>query len=396
MIIKLDRKVKPLSFKANIIDSHVHRGSEGSMWNSVKFPTESLDEFIKTPLDVEINGQKQTDIVKRVLVSSIDGLSWSETQKKQVYALGKNKLSLKPEEVEFAKDEISANLDMINKFKSDDFYAVMAVCHPSKTQGSADNIRKLINENPGTITGLKFHPQDLLLNANSPLYDDYMKLAQEKNLPCLFHSQVAVDYGRNAETQVLNWADPQYIYDLAKRHPKVPVILGHMGAGGPVAHKKAIRILEESVRNNDANLYVDISWVDFVNGQPNKSPANLIDVIKKMQKAGHLEKILFGTDAPLGCFGEKLSENNGVKMSAKKSYEIMVSRTKTAIKNNFGDEAENIINKIFCENAEELFFKKVEGKKLLLSAKTKALTIITTGAAGVAYLGSCLFNKKDK
>ncbi len=37
--------------------------------------------------------------------------------------------------------------------------------------------------------------------------------------------------------------------------------MGHMGAGGNLAHQKAIRILEESIQNNDAKLYVDISWL---------------------------------------------------------------------------------------------------------------------------------------
>ena len=264
-----------ISFQAAIIDSHVHRGAQQSLWNSKEFPTGKLDEFIKTPLDISVAGQKQTDNVIKVLVSSIDGLSWSEEQKKIIFAQGKNKYSLKPEEVEFSKNEYAANLDMINKFKQDNFYAVMAVCQPSKTNGSADTIRQLIKENPDTITGLKFHPQDLMLNADSSLYDDYLNLADEMKFPCLFHSQVNIDYAVNKESLNINWADPEYIYELAKRHPNVPVIMAHMGAGGDLAHKKAIRVLEQSVKNNDAKLYVDISWVDFNNDLPSENPQNI-------------------------------------------------------------------------------------------------------------------------
>ena len=380
-----------VSFSAKIIDSHVHRGLDNSLWNSTKFPTHELDTFIKSPLNISIGGENQTDNVIKVLVSSIDGLAWSEEQKKRVFAQGKDKYSLKPEEVEFSKNEFAANLDMINKYKQDNFYAVMAVCQPSKTNGSADNIRELAKQNPNTITGLKFHPQDLLLNANSTLYDDYLKLAEKMHFPCLFHSQVNIDYAANNEKEILNWADPEYIYELAKRHPKVPVIMGHMGAGGNLAHQKAIRILEESIQNNDAKLYVDISWVDFANDLPSENPHNILDVIDKMKNAGKLDRILFGTDAPLGCYGEaETLKRTG--MQPKQAYELTVSRIKTAIKNRFTDEADEIIEKIFYENSNELFFEKKWSK----SGRIGKTAGIIAGAGGIGAIVYTILNHKQK
>lgn len=390
-----------VSFRSKIIDAHVHRGTENSLWNSKEFPTEKLDEFIKTPLDISVAGQKQTDNVKKVLVSSIDGLSWSEEQKKIIFAQGKNKYSLKPEEVEFSKNEYAANLDMINKFKQDNFYAVMAVCQPSKTNGSADTIRQLIKENPDTIAGLKFHPQDLMLNANSSLYDDYLDLADEMKFPCLFHSQVNIDYAVNKESFNINWADPEYIYELAKRHPNVPVIMAHMGAGGDLAHKKAIRVLEQSVKNNDAKLYVDISWVDFNNDLPSENPQNILAVIEKMRNAGKLNRILFGTDAPLGCYGEPQALNK-TGLTPKQAYELTISRLKTAIKNRFKDEADLITEKIFYENSNELFFEKKwalekEAVKNSKKGKGKIAAITGTAAAISAVVYGVLTHKqKDK
>ena len=61
-----------ISFRGSIIDSHVHRGTEHSLWNSKEFPTSSLDEFIKSPMDISVQGTKQTDNVIKVLVSSSD------------------------------------------------------------------------------------------------------------------------------------------------------------------------------------------------------------------------------------------------------------------------------------------------------------------------------------
>ena len=89
----------------------------------------------------------------------------------------------------------------------------------------------MIKENEGIIAGLKFHPQGLMLNADSELYDDYLNLAAEKKLPVLFHSQVSINYDLAEPLKELNWSDPEYIYKLAKRHPDVPVILGHHRSG---------------------------------------------------------------------------------------------------------------------------------------------------------------------
>lgn len=52
-------------FGANIIDSHGHSGVKESKWNNAPFPSNTLDEFIKQPLTININGKIQTDNVKK-------------------------------------------------------------------------------------------------------------------------------------------------------------------------------------------------------------------------------------------------------------------------------------------------------------------------------------------
>ena len=374
-------------FKGNIIDVHTHRGSENSLWNSRKFPTAELDNFIKEPLTISINGRIQIDNVKRILVSSIDGLAWSKEQELERAVKGIKKNDLKPEELIFAKDEITSNLDMINKYKEDKFFAVMAVCQPSKTGGSAKNIKKLLKEYPNSICGLKFHPQGLLLNADSSLYDDYLRFAETNKLPCLFHSEVNVNYKKNILQEHLNYADPDYIYKLAQRHPKVPVIMGHMGAGHELSHKKAIKVLEKSIRENNAKLFVDISWVDFSNDLPVAYAKSIIEVINKMKELNALDRILFGTDAPLGCYGEP--ERLAItQKTPKEAYELTISRIKTAIKNEYGAEADSIIDKIFYENANELFFeKKWAGKGYSKNPVLKRILIVSGSIAGMCGVG---------
>jgi len=345
-------KYNNINFKANIIDVHVHRGTEDTCWHSRKFPTKIFDTFIKQPLNITINNRPQIDNVEKVLVSSIDGLAWNEI------TCQKNKQDLikHPEQIEFIKNEIDANIDMINKYKKDKFYSVIAICQPTKTKGSANNIRKLMKENPRTICGLKLHPYNLMLKADSHLYDDYLLLANEFNLPCLFHSHVNIENG--VKSKIKDVSDPEYIYKLGRRFPNVPIIMGHMGeAKNELGHQHAIDIFKQSIKNNDAKLFVDISWVDFHNDLPSENPRNVIKVIEEAKRLGKLDRILFGTDAPFGCFGEATTMKR-TSITAKEAYELMISRTKTAIKKHFKKDADEIINKIFYENAKKIFFKR--------------------------------------
>jgi len=334
-----------LSFRGNIIDCHTHTGN----WMSVDYSTDMLDVFIKEPLNVSTGAAKQTDSVEKMLVSNLNCMKGEESL-----------------------DEIRGNIEMLDICKKNPKLFPLAVCQPAKTGGSAAAIRQLLNENEGKFVGLKFHPEGLPLIANDSMYDDYLKLAEAKKLPCLFHSQVNIDWKPDATgnfipnvvEEISQWSnsDPQFIYELAKRHPKVPVILGHTGAGGALAHKKAIDVLVESIENNDAKLYCDISWMDFQNDLPVENSKSLVELIQRLKEKNALDRILFGTDSALGCYGGRFAEENGRMVPAKEAYERTVSTVKTTIKQNFGDEADDIIQKIFYDNADELFFKKGRAK----------------------------------
>ena len=104
------QKVSNIFFKADIIDSHVHSNDIVSPWKGGMFPR-SLDEFVKQPLNISVNGEEQVDNVKKVLVSSIEGLTWEES----IYDKPIN--DILPEKIEFLKDEKNANLSLIKKYE---------------------------------------------------------------------------------------------------------------------------------------------------------------------------------------------------------------------------------------------------------------------------------------
>lgn len=353
------------SFKGNIIDSHVHTGQ----WQSANYGADTLDAFVREPLKVNIGTTSQTDTVEKMLVSNLS-------------CIDKNGGIL---------NETQGNIEMLNICKKNPKLYPLAVCQPKKTSGNASAIRQLLDENDGQFVGLKFHPKVLTLRADDSRYDDYLKLAEEKKLPCLFHSQVNAEwkpdstgtYIPNLAKDVAKWddSDPEFIYTLAKRHPKVPVILGHTGAGaGAAGHKKTIDILVKSIENNDAKLYCDISWVDFENNLPVENSKSLIDLIQRLKEKNVLDRILFGTDSALGCYGGDLAKDSaGNSIPAKAAYERTVSTIKTTIKQNFGDEADDIIQKIFHDNADELFFKKKWARDLSENLGSSARSPETTG-----------------
>lgn len=304
------------SFRGKIIDSHVHCGK----WTNDLFSTKDVLEFFNRKFN---NGK---DTVDRVIISNLDCII--NTKNKTPY-----------------KDELSGNLDLIKRCLKNDKLIPFVVCQPG--QGTAENIELLLNGYPNVIKGLKFHPACLDLPANDVKYVPYMKLAEKYNKPCLFHSEVITDSNNNfIRTGV---SDPEYIYETARKFPKVPVILGHMGLGGAEAHDIGIKTLMKSIDNGDANLYADLAWVDW----DNPVKPHIVDVIDKLlhsSKGDKTERLLFGTDAPLGVFGEKALKQTD-------AYENNIKNIKKAIRDNFGDDANKIISRIFYRNSKKLLDK---------------------------------------
>ncbi len=354
------RKINSATFGGKIIDSHMHYGT----WkHGQHFPIEFLDKFTKTPLTVNIAGQESTDTIEKILVSSMDNI------------LDNGNLA----------DEVKGLKDIQAAAKHNDKVAILAVCQPNKTKGNINELKKAIEQNPEAIVGFKFHPTDLNktiegkeVSINPDWYKPYMKFAKEKKFPCLFHSDSGL-------------SNPAEIYNLAKKHPQVPVILGHCGGADFTKAKEAII---SSIEKQDAKLYCDISWLNWgepIADLPPDNPKNFIDLIKSLKEKNGIDRILFGTDAPLGCFGEKTVR----EISEQKAYSDTVSKLKTAIKNNFEtNEANEIIDKIFYQNAHELFFNKDFSHTNIVKSKSKGKYIVLA-LLGIAAATSAFWAVKN-
>lgn len=185
------------------------------------------------------------------------------------------------------KDELECNLEMLEVSKKYPKLKPLIVCEPDRTQ-NADAVRKLLEEHPEFV-GLKFHPEFTKLPADSDKYDDYIKAAEEFDKPCLFHAGHIYSM----------YSSPRLIYEKAKQYPKVKIILGHLSTGISYSRKAAIDIMVESIENETAQLYTDISWVEF------GDLIMLVDALKYTKKGDYTNRIMWASDAPVGAFSQQ-------------------------------------------------------------------------------------------
>lgn len=168
-------------------------------------------------------------------------------------------------------------------------------------------MEKLLLENVGKFAGLKFHPKKMGLAADKEAYEGGAKVSK-----CEF-------------------SRPEQIYSLAKKCPKVPVILGHLGGNSGADTKAAVDIMVESINKGSATIFADISWV---NCDTTEKP-DIIEAIRRLkstEKWDMTERLLFGTDAPIGRFGKEEQCLKPIQ-----AYEKVVNDVKNAIKKRFSN-----------------------------------------------------------
>ena len=287
----------------------------------------------------------ETNNVKKVLISSLSGLN--------------------PQGSAFFKSEMNAADEMINLKGSDKvtFYPLLS-CQPGISQNT-DTVKELIEKNK--FYGLKFHPTmtDMAIQDNFDIYSDYLALAQNKGLPCVFHS---ITDGKS---------DPSQIIKLAEQHPKLPVVLYHVDLmAKPEQMSKTIDEISESVKSGKSNLFVDISWLTDFDGKGEESKSAIKQLLEKVGA----DRILFGSDAPIGEMGDK---------EKYRQFTDFVEHTIKEFYKDKPDEAEKSLNMIFYDNAEDLFINKkwyqAVDKAKKMSAKTIGLI-----AAGVVIAAAVI------
>ncbi len=230
-------------------------------------------------------------------------------------------------------DEYECNTEMLEVAKRYPKLKPLAVCQPNAAVNNCV-IRNLLENHPEFV-GLKIHPEYMRLPADSDKYNKYLELAREFKKPCLYHSGHIKS----------RFSSPVLIYKKAQEFPEVPVILGHLSTGPKDCHKMAIEILLDAVENDRANLYVDVSWIDFAFERLNESMEDtllLIESLRKTRKGDQTYRILWGTDAPVGKFNH-----------SRESYLKNLKIFKQRVLERFNDES--LLENLLSENARKLY-----------------------------------------
>jgi len=323
------QSIKTDNYKANFIpfcSAHVTKVFDAHghiMDDSRTFKDQGIDRNLTLPIIKSATSELEDGVeVDYVAVSNLEGFV-PENQ-----GVGKPRMDfVKANEIMLAKCEEENAKDPSFGPK----FLPQAVCDPTCDDPERlEAFENFLNKNQEKICGFKFHPTHSGITPTDVSYQPFIELAAKYKMPCFFHT--AGETNNNGEV----WpADPKTIakfaQNLYKKAPDVPVVLYHINLGGWDKFQP-LNLVKDLNNEKKANLFLEVSWVEP-------------DLIIKALKMGLEDKILFGTDTPLGPMG-----NN-------KGYFARVKEIENAVNDNFPDEkrAQEILDKLFYKNAENIF-----------------------------------------
>jgi predicted TIM-barrel fold metal-dependent hydrolase len=133
------------------------------------------------------------------------------------------------------------------------------------------------------LTGLKLHPMVECFRPDHPFFEKFFKKTDELNLPILIHTGDGFSL-------------PGLAMKIAKKHPRLPIILGHLREG-------CLTALEEC-----KNVYVETS-------------GTLPDFIELSTDIDE-DRVLFGSDFPYYRYPTQISIVEATKVSPKAKRKI--------------------------------------------------------------------------
>ena len=133
------------------------------------------------------------------------------------------------------------------------------------------------------LTGLKLHPMVECFRPDHPFFEKFFQKINELNLPVLFHTGSG-------------FSSPGLVLKIAKKYPKLPIILGHLREASANALKTA------------ENVYVETSGTlpDFIEVS--------VDIDE--------DRILFGSDVPYYRYPTQIAIVEAAEISRKTKRKI--------------------------------------------------------------------------
>lgn len=167
---------------------------------------------------------------------------------------------------------------------------------------------KLLEE--GRIKGLKFFP------GHDPYYPTdercrpYYELCEKLYIPVLFHT------GENSgDSQCAKWNDPKYIVEVAKRYPKLKVIITHY-------YWPRLDYCYETTKNVP-NIYFEIAALADKEVIEKSGGMKKIKEVLKKTIFDRPDKVIFGTDWPMCKIKDHIKLVKSLELSREEEYKIL-------------------------------------------------------------------------
>lgn len=127
--------------------------------------------------------------------------------------------------------------------------------------------------------GVKFHPPVVRIAINDPTLEAFYGLAEEARLPILYHT--------GTHNWFLNRYNPLLVDEVAQRHPKLPLIIEHLGGLPFYRETEAVLRNNKNVSGGLATCLPEDAWWHV-------PPAEVLRLIRVLGA----ERFVFGADFP--------------------------------------------------------------------------------------------------
>lgn len=179
-----------------------------------------------------------------------------------------------------------------------------------------EKYKKLLEK--GRIKGIKFFP------GHDPYYPTdkrclpYYRLCQKLDVPILFHT------GENSgDSKCAKWNDPKYIAEIAKKYPKLKIIITHF-------YWPKLDYCYK-ITKDISNIYFELAALADTEVIEKSGGLEKIKEVLKKTISDKPDKVIFGTDWPMGKIKKHIKLVKSLELS------------------------ENIRKKVFSENAKNIY-----------------------------------------
>jgi len=168
-------------------------------------------------------------------------------------------------------DPREANAHLLREVKGEARILPGCLINPTMGPEASDDLKRSVDQGARTVKLMaSLHRYRL----DAPCVDPIMELAKSLGIPATIHSG-----------SPLSGCSPEYIGDLAKRHPEVTIIMDHMG------YREWVRLAVQAAVEN-ANIYLGTTLIAAA------EPITIKNIVREGQVGA--DRIVFGSNSPSG------------------------------------------------------------------------------------------------